>query len=61
MASANDEFTMSPLEENLEVKGVIDKLYKKTFTEIILHLYYTSGLKFVTDVKECSSTAQRKD
>ena len=34
------------------MKGVIDKLYKKTFTEIILHLYYTSGLKFVTDVKK---------
>ena len=33
------------------MKGVIDKLYKVTFTEMIMHSYYTSWLKFVTDVK----------
>ena len=51
MASMNDEFTKSLLEDNLEVKGVIDKLFKETFTEMIMHSYYTSGLNFVTDVK----------
>ena len=41
----------SLLGENLEVKRVVDKLFKETFTEMIMHSYYTSGLSFVTDIK----------
>ena len=37
MASANDEFTSILLGENLEVKGVVDKLFKEMFTEMIMH------------------------
>ena len=33
------------------MKGVIDKLFKATSTEMIMHSYYTSGLNFVTDVR----------
>ena len=51
MASEYDEFTRSLLDENLEVKGVVDKLFKETFTEMRMHSYYTSGLNFVTDVR----------
>ena len=51
MASANDEFTSTLLGENLEVKGVVDKMFKKTFIEMIMHSYYTSVLNFVTDVR----------
>ena len=51
MASANDEFTKTLLDENMKVKGVVDKLFKETFNEIIMHSYYTSGLNFVTDVR----------
>ena len=49
--SVNDEFTSRLLGESLEVKEVIDKLFKETFTEMILHSYYTSELNFVTDVR----------
>ena len=51
MANAHEEFKSTLLSENLEVKGVINKLYWKKFTEIIMHSYYTSGLNFVTDIK----------
>ena len=37
MASANDEFTSTLLGENLEVKGVVDKLFKETFNDMIMH------------------------
>ena len=50
MASMNDEFTKSLLEDNLEVKGVVDKLFKEMFTEMIMHSYFTSGLNFVAGV-----------
>ena len=58
MASANDELTNKLFCEYLEVKGVIDKLYKNTTTEMTMHSYYTSGLKLVTHVN--SITAQKK-
>ena len=51
MASVNDEFKSTLLGKNLEVKRVVDKLFQNTFTEMIMHLNYTSGLNFVTDVK----------
>ena len=60
MASVNDESTSTLLGENLEVKGVIEKLYKETFTEMILHSYYTSGLNFVTDVKRMLNHSTEK-
>ena len=50
MASANDEFTSTLLDENVEMKGAVDKLYKETFTKMIMHSYFTSGLNFVTNV-----------
>ena len=33
------------------MKGVVDKLSKETFTEMIKHSYFSSGLNIVTDVK----------
>ena len=37
--------------ENLKVKGVFDKLFKETLTEMIMHSYYTSGVNFVSDFR----------
>ena len=50
IASVHDEFTNSLLCDNLELKAVIDKFYKDTFTEMTMHSYYTSGVNFVRDV-----------
>ena len=52
IASENDNFTNSPLSQNLEVKVVIDKLlYKNTFKSMKMHSYCVNEQNFLTDVK----------
>ena len=50
IASVNGELTILLICDNLEMKAMIDKLYNDTFTEMTMYSYYTSGIKFVTDV-----------